>query len=71
MFGPLSNRESLRDLIVALDAHHSKYYHLEWSGIFKLGGREKNGYLKIYSIVYNQSFADENSRRNNLSFYII
>ncbi|MBV3992118.1 DUF4372 domain-containing protein [Bacteroides uniformis] len=28
MFGPLSNRESLRDLIVALDAHHSKYYHL-------------------------------------------
>ncbi len=29
MFGQLSNRESLRDLIVALDAHHSKCYHLE------------------------------------------
>ena len=28
MFGQLSNRESLRDLIVALDAHHSKCYHL-------------------------------------------
>ena len=28
MFGQLSNRDSLRDLIVALDAHHSKYYHL-------------------------------------------
>lgn len=28
MFRPLSNRESLRDLIVALDAHHSKCYHL-------------------------------------------
>lgn len=28
MFGQLSNRESLRDLIVSLDAHHSKYYHL-------------------------------------------
>lgn len=28
VFGPLSNRESLRDLIVALDAHHSKCYHL-------------------------------------------
>ncbi|MBB3186129.1 hypothetical protein FHX64_000292 [Microbacter margulisiae] len=27
MFGQLSNRESLRDLIVALDAHHSKSYH--------------------------------------------
>ena len=28
MFGQLSNRESLRDLIVALDAHHSESYHL-------------------------------------------
>ena len=28
MFGQLSNRESLRDLVVALDAHHSKAYHL-------------------------------------------
>lgn len=28
MFGQLSNRESLRDLIVALDAHHGKCYHL-------------------------------------------
>lgn len=28
MFGQLSNRESLRNLIVALDAHHSKSYHL-------------------------------------------
>lgn len=28
MFGQLSNRESLRDLTVALDAHHSKCYHL-------------------------------------------
>ncbi len=29
MFGQLSNRESLRDLIVALEAHHSKCYHLD------------------------------------------
>ena len=28
MFGQLSNRDSLRDLTVALDAHHSKCYHL-------------------------------------------
>lgn len=28
MSGQLSNRDSLRDLIVALDAHHSKCYHL-------------------------------------------
>ena len=28
LFGQLSNRESLRNLIVALDTHHSKTYHL-------------------------------------------
>ena len=28
MFGQLSNRESLRDLLVALDVHQSKRYHL-------------------------------------------
>ena len=28
MFGQLSNRESLRDLIVALEAHQPKCYHL-------------------------------------------
>ena len=28
MFGQLSNRESLCDLIVALEAHQSKRYHL-------------------------------------------
>ena len=28
MFGQLSNRESLRDLTVALEAHHSRCYHL-------------------------------------------
>ena len=28
MFGQLSNRESLRDLIVAMEAHAEKLYHL-------------------------------------------
>lgn len=28
MFGQLSNRESLRDLVIAIEAHHSKCYHL-------------------------------------------
>ena len=28
MFGQLSNRESLRDLIAAFEAHHAKLYHL-------------------------------------------
>ena len=28
MFGQLSNRESLRDLIIALEVHRAKQYHL-------------------------------------------
>ncbi len=28
LFGQLCNRESLRDLVCALDAHHNKCYHL-------------------------------------------
>ena len=28
MFGQLSNRESLRDLIISIDAHNTKNYHL-------------------------------------------
>ena len=28
MFGQLSNRESLRDLVVAIEAHRAKQYHL-------------------------------------------
>lgn len=28
MFGQLSNRESLRDLIIVLEAHQGKRYHL-------------------------------------------
>jgi hypothetical protein len=35
MFGQLSNRESLRDLKVALDAHHSKFYIWGWARIFQ------------------------------------
>jgi len=30
MFGQLSNRERLRDLIVAFHAHHFKSHHLSW-----------------------------------------
>ena len=28
MFGQLGNRESMRDLIIAIEAHHKKCYHL-------------------------------------------
>ena len=38
MFVQLANRESLRDLIVALDAHRSKCYHLRM-------GKNRNPHL--------------------------
>ena len=34
MFGQLSNREGLRDLIVALEAHWRKLYHLGMGNVF-------------------------------------
>ena len=34
MFGQFSNRESLRGLIVALEAHQGKRYHLWWGVIY-------------------------------------
>jgi hypothetical protein len=35
MFGQLSNRESLRDLIVALDAHTQNVIIWGWAGMFQ------------------------------------
>ena len=46
MFGQLSNRESLRDLIVALEAHHTKCYHL---------GMERNYIAKTMFASVNQN----------------
>jgi hypothetical protein len=43
MFGQLSNRESLRDLIIALEAHNSKCYHL---------GTENAVRIQIYAVIY-------------------
>ena len=34
LFGQLSVRESLRDLMIGLDAHKSKYYHLQNDQLF-------------------------------------
>ena len=33
MFGQLSNRESLRELIVSIEAHHRKWKHLDLANI--------------------------------------
>ena len=54
MFGQLSNRESLRDLVVALEAHQSKCYHL---------GLGKNPIAKT-------TFATANQNRNYRIFEV-
>ena len=50
MFGQLSNRESLRDLIVALEAHRSKCYHLGLGSkpIAKTTFATANRFLVVY-----------------------
>lgn len=51
MFGQLSNRESLRDLVVALEAHHSKCYHLGMDkNVLKssLVGANQGGYYHVF-----------------------
>ena len=48
MFGQLSNRESLRDLIVAFEAHRAKQYHL---GL----GRKPIALLLSYNMICNLS----------------
>lgn len=35
MFGQLSNRDSLSDLLVCLNAHKTKHYHLGFEKIFQ------------------------------------
>ena len=54
MFGQLSNRESLRDLIVAFEAHRAKQYHL---GL----GRKP---------IAKTTFASANQNRDNRTFNI-
>ena len=58
MFGQLSNRQSMRDLITALEAHQSKCYHL---GVSKRVTRsnlakanEERDY-RIFEVHYNLS----------------
>ena len=49
MFGQLSNRESLRDLIVAMEAHDGKLYHLGIGKSVKRSYLSKADELAIFS----------------------
>lgn len=60
IFGQLSNRENLRDVVVVLEAHHSKCYHL---------GMRRN-------LIVKTAFASVNQKRDyrifeDFTFFII
>ena len=50
IFGQLSNRDSLRDLIVSLDAHHLKSYHLGFGKIVTRSNLAKANESRDYRI---------------------
>ena len=50
MFGQLSNRESLRDLIVAMEAHNRKLYHLGMGRSFTRSNLAKANESRDYRI---------------------
>ena len=50
MFGQLSNREGLRDLIVALEAHWRKLYHLGMGKSVTRSNLSKANELRDYRI---------------------
>ena len=53
MFGQLANRESLRDLIVALDAHRTKCYTWGWVRTYR--NHHSLVQIKIETIAYLRS----------------
>lgn len=51
VFGQLTNRESLRDLIVVLDAHASKSYHLGFGKTVTRSNLSKANVVPKYTVV--------------------
>ena len=62
--GQLTNRESLRDLIVAIDAHSSKFYHLGFgknvtrNNLSRLMKTETTKYLKSAPTILSVSIRE-------------
>ncbi len=71
MFGQLSNRESLRDLIVALEAHRGKCYFLGMGKhMFYIFDRGYNDFKRLYRINVLKSFFVIRSK-GNLKYKIV
>jgi transposase len=69
MFGQLSNRESLRDLIVALDAHRAKCYHLGMGKMYQSHHWQEP--IKIETIAFLKSLPISLSAKQEKSEQII
>ena len=57
MFGQLSNRESLRDLIAVLDAHRAKCYHLGMGKNISKSGLSKANENRDYRIFQDYAYS--------------
>ncbi len=73
MFGQLSNRESLRDLVVAMEAHAGKLYHLgigksvTRSNLSKANEQRKHSKkCTFYTLRFGCSFAAVNTIKPQL-----
>ena len=73
MFGQLTNRDSLRDLIVTIDAHKSKIYHLGFSKSVtrsNLSKANENRDFRIFEEFAYYLIDIARRKRNNIDFEI-
>jgi hypothetical protein len=73
MFGQLTNRESLRDLIVAIDSHSSKCYHLGFGKNVtrsNLSKANENRDFKIFEVYAYHLIEIARKKRSNSDFEI-
>lgn len=70
MFGQLSNRESLRDLIVAMEAHAGKLYHLGIDKSVTRSNLNKANEQRNYRIFeeFATDSSDAKEQKNNITF---
>ncbi len=70
MFGQLSNRDSIRDLTVALDAHHSKCYHLGMGKNVSRSSLARANQDRAYRIFEESAYSLVSEAREKRSFNI-
>ncbi|WP_372932655.1 DUF4372 domain-containing protein [Mariniphaga sediminis] len=56
LFGQLTSRDSMRDLLLSLEAHKSKYYHLEFGSTVTRRTPSKANEKRSYKIFENFAY---------------